>query len=149
HFLGYALGFGTLAFGFLVGSTGTGRLAGGRPLDDATRLGPLVSLGVALMVLAVPVALAGQLVALGGEPLDGEVIADAVSSTFGRALGLRLAGALLLWTLLGILRERPDRRLGWCAVALGLALAVADGASAHASGFRPLVLGLLINGLHV
>lgn len=130
HFLGFALGFGTLAFG-------TRRWVGR---------------GIWLMLLAAPIALLGQTASLGLElALDGDVLADTLGSTFGRALGLRLAAALLLWTLIGIedatagLRSMPMRPV---ALALGFALATADAASAHAASFRPLALGMLVQGVH-
>jgi copper transport protein len=141
HFLGYALAFGTLAAGHLAGRD--------RPPPVGRRM-RLVSVGILLLVLAEPVALLGQTASLEpSAPLAPDLLADAAGSSFGRALGLRLAAALLLWTLVGAMRDRPSRRLGWVALALGLAVAVVDAGSAHVASFRPLGIGLLVGGLHV
>jgi copper transport protein len=171
HFVGYALAFGTLAVQQLAPRPsirsdpvplpeGEGTLSSlGTslgPLADAdfnlqpSSFNPLVTAGILLLLLAEPIALFGQTTSLEpSAPLDSDLLADAVGSTFGRALGLRLAAALLLWTLVGVIRDRSERRLGWLALALALALAAVDAASAHAASFRPPALGLLVGGLHV
>jgi copper transport protein len=141
HFLGYALGFGGLAFRAFV------LRAPPPPVDR--RLWRLVELGVVALLLAEPLALLAQTTSLGADAvLDPAVVGDALGSSFGRALGQRLAAALLLWTLVGIARERGDCFL-WPGLALGVALGALDGGSAHAASFRPVALGLLVNAVHL
>jgi len=140
HFVGYALGFGSLAF----------RLLASRPLG-ARHPEWLVGLGALLLLLAEPLALLAQAASLGGDAagtLDLDVLGDALGSSFGRVLAQRLGAAVLLWVLVGVAPQAPRLASGGV-VALGLALAVADGQAAHATGVRPAWLGLALNALHL
>lgn len=134
HFAGFALGFGAAIF-TLFGA------ADRRPLR-------LASLGVALMLVAEPLALLAQTASIDpAQTFDGDALTSALASPFGRLLGLRVAAALLLWAVLGALGQAP--RLRWAIPALGLALAVADATAAHATTSLRQPLGLALNALHV
>jgi copper transport protein len=111
HFLGLALGFGTLAFQVFV-----------RPRPDP-RLDRLVLGGVGLLVLAQPVALAGQAASLDLPPQD------VLASSFGQALGLGLGGALVLWAAAGAVREAGRGRAA--VLAFGVPVVLADGLAGH------------------
>ncbi len=172
HFAGYALGFGTLAFGLVVL----------RPLGIAVRgsaerrLRWLVSGGIALLLGAEAVALVAQVVSLGAgspfAPAASEIAGDALASGFGRVLSQRLGAALLLWVLVGIAESlraggeeaaaggggapqakdgggRGERIALVAAVIVGLALAVVDGEASHAVNVEPLWFGLMVNAVHV
>ncbi len=144
HFIGYALGFGTFAF----------QVAVLRPLGlrggEAERRGwSLVTAGVALLLLAEPLALLAQTSSLGTwGAIDPEVTSAALESSFGRVLAQRVGAALLLWVLLGTVRGGSVRATVGVAI-LGLALAWVDGEAAHAAGTRPAWLGLGVNTLHL
>lgn len=167
HFAGYALGFGTLAFGLVVL----------RPLGISERgsverrMKWLVSGGIALLLVAAVVALMGQVVSLGAgspfAPSASEIAGDALASGFGRVLSQQLGAALLLWVLVGIAeslkageeekaqagKERSGGRGEHIAlvtaVVVGVALAVVDGEASHAVNVEPLWFGLAVNALHV
>ena len=62
-------------------------------------------------------------------------------------LGLRVAAALLLWAVLGALRQAP--RLRWALPGLGVALAMVDATASHATPALPSPLGPGLNALHV
>src|SRR5581483_6606039 len=151
HFLGEALGFGTLAFRWLVARP---RDVLAEPAADL-RLRRLIGLGVALLLVAEPLALFAQAAALGGQDwLDQQVLADALGSSFGRALGLRLGAALLLWLLLGALPPPGalapgEARVTAVLLGLGAGLAASDGLTAHAASGRLTALGPAANALHV
>ena len=120
HFLGFALGFGSLAFGVLV--------LGGA---SEPRLLRLCGAGIVLLLVAVPVALVGQAASLGGlDQLDAQSLIDVLGSPFGLVLALRAGAALMLWSLLGAFRLAGTGTV-W-ALGLGGALAGVDAASAHA-----------------
>ncbi len=145
HFLGYALGFGALAFRQFVL----------RPLvypDEARTekiLWRIVNLGIVALVLAEPLALLAQNASLGaGSLFDPNITGDILSSSFGRVLAQRLGAALLLWVLVGVVRQ-GEERASWLMLALGLALALIDGEGSHAITSRALWLGLLANMLHI
>lgn len=108
HFIGFALVFGVVAYQALTRRT--------------ERLRRLVGAGVVLLIVAEPLALLGQLASLS---LDGDTALAVLGSSFGRLLGLRLGAALLVWTLLAVPRS-------WPVLAVGAAVAVLDGAGAHA-----------------
>ena len=133
HLIGMALAFGVVAFRAAV-------------LPDAEeaaarRLDRLLAAGVALLVVAEPVALAGQAASL------GVVAGDLVDSSFGRVLGLRLGGALLLWAALGAVRQAGGR--GRAAVlALGAALALVDGLAGHRIAGWPDAVALGLGAVH-
>jgi copper transport protein len=117
HFMGFALAFGVVAYG------GTRRLIGA---------------GVALLIVAEPIALLAQLASLS---FDGETALGVLGSSFGRLLGLRLAAALVAWTLMAI-------RQTWPMLAVGGVVALLDGASAHAIPGLPGVAQVLV-AIHV
>ncbi|HEV2967828.1 MAG TPA: CopD family protein, partial [Candidatus Dormibacteraeota bacterium] len=81
------------------------------------------------------------------QTFDGDALTSALASPFGRVLGLRLGGALLLWAVLGALRQAAWLR--WAIPGLGIALALVDATAAHATPALPQPLGLLLNALHV
>src|SRR5439155_1311216 len=84
--------------------------------------GRFVAAGVLLLVLAEPVSVVGQLASLA---FDGDTALAVLGSSFGRLMGLRLGAALLAWTLIATARS-------WPMLAVGGAVAMLDGAGAHA-----------------
>ena len=108
HFIGLALAFGVVGYQRLIRRR------------DGFR--PLVGSGVALLIVAEPLALVGQLASLS---FDGDTAVAVLGSGFGRLLGLRLGAALLAWTLMAIGRT-------WPMLTVGAMIALLDGASAHA-----------------
>jgi putative copper export protein len=90
------------------------------------------------LIAAEPVALVAQLASLS---FDGDTTIAVLASGFGRLLGLRLAIALLVWALLAL--ESP-----WPVLGLGVALALIDGATAHAIPGLPGA-SLVLVALHV
>ena len=134
HFGGFALAFGAAMYGLFMAKDP-------RPLR-------LAGVGVAMLVGAEPLALLAQTASLDpAQTFDGDALTSAMASPFGRVLGLRLAAALLLWAVLGALRQAPWLR--WSVPALGLALAVVDATAAHATPALPAPMGLALNALHV
>ncbi len=145
HLLGYALGFGSLAFYRLVL----------RPLslehEEAVmkRLFQLVTAGIVLLVLAEPLALLAQFVALQtGTLADPFILGDILSTSFGRVLAQRLGAALLLWVLMGVVRQGNQKALS-LALLPGIILAFVDGQSDHAISSNPIWLGFVANALHI
>src|SRR5262249_41999472 len=104
------------------------------------RLDRLTAAGIALLVLAEPVALAAQAVSL------GVVAGDLLASSFGRVLGLRLGGALLLWAAAGGGRQAGGGRAAL--VALGGGLALVDGAAGHRVSGLPDVAAFGLSAVH-
>jgi copper transport protein len=134
HFAGYALGFGASIYSLFIARDP-------RPMR-------LAGIGVALLVVAEPLALLAQAASLDpAQTLDGDALTSALASPFGRVLGLRLAAALVLWAVLGALRQAPWLR--WSVPALGLAMALVDATAAHATPALPQPLGLVLNAVHV
>jgi copper transport protein len=128
HFAGYALSFGTLAFALVVRQRGQPRTSIER------RLSRLVAAGIALLLLAEPMALLAQMASLGtGDILDGDVASAVMASSFGRALAQRLGAAMLLWALMGMVKA-GIARAAYAALALGVALAAIDAEAGHANG---------------
>jgi len=143
HFLGYALGFGSLAFRwFVLRPLGASRLAA---LDRA--LWRLPRFGVVALLLAEPLVLLGHSLRLGIVG-DADVLADVLVSRVGLVTGQRLGIALALWAMLTAL-ETGSRVTLELALALGVALAVIDGQAVHAVSVRPVAAGLVANALHV
>jgi copper transport protein len=145
HFLGYALGFGTLAFRQFV----LRPLVYPQQASAEKVLWRLVSLGILALVIAEPLALLAQNASLGtGSLFDPDIIGDVLSSSFGRVLAQRLGAGLLLWVLIGVVKQGEERG-NWLILGLGLVLALIDGEASHAITSRALWLGLLANMLHV
>jgi copper transport protein len=133
HFAGYALGFGSATYALLVARDR-------RPLV-------LAGLGVVLLLAAEPLALLAQTASLDvTQTFDADALASMLASPFGRAFGLRIAAALLLWAVLGALNLAFWLR--WAVPALGVALALVDGATGHATPALPAAATLL-TGVHV
>ena len=124
HFIGFALAFGVIGYQALT-----------RSRDRSNRL---VRAGVILLIAAEPLALLGQLASLS---FDGDTAIAVLASGFGRLLALRLAGALLVWAFLAM--ESP-----WPILSVGAAVALVDGASAHAIPGLPGA-GQLLVAVHV
>jgi copper transport protein len=143
HFAGYALGFGSLAFLLLV----LRPLSLSDPEPAKQRLYRLVVLGIIGLLVAEPVTLLAQTSSFGA-PFDPGVATDILSSNFGRVVAQRLGVALLLWVLLGTIKQ-GSRRAAVGALALAPLLALVDGEASHAAGAGPLWFGLGINMLHV
>jgi copper transport protein len=124
HFFGLALTFGVIIYQQLT--------------RREPRVRRLVSTGLGLLIAAEPVALVAQLASLS---FDGATAIDVLASGFGRLLGLRLAVAVLLWAVLAL-------DAFWPVLGLGAAMALIDGASAHAIPGPPGA-GLALNAVHV
>lgn len=124
HFAGFALAFGVVAYGVVT--------------RRRERPGRVVLAGVALLVAAEPLSLAGQLASLS---FDGDTALAVLGSDFGRIFFLRLAAAVVAWTL--IATERP-----WPVLATGGVIALLDGLTAHAIPSVPAV-GQLLVAVHV
>lgn len=135
HYLGFALSFGVLAFVLLVL----------RELEPPARLRRLVYLGIALLVVAEPIALVAQAASLGA--IGSPALADALGSAFGRVLALRLGAAFALWGILGALRQARWRG-AWAVLVLGAALALLDGLGEHTIRGLPDGLGYLLTAVH-
>src|SRR5205807_822936 len=88
-----------------------------------------------------PSASASAAAQLASLSFDADTLLGVLSSGFGRLLGLRLAGALMLWALLAL--ESP-----WPILALGAVLALVDGAGGHAIRGLP-GLGPALDATHV
>ncbi len=148
HFVGFALGFGTIAFRWAV--------LGPRVLTDAAEerlVWRLVNTGVLALVAAEPIALLAQASSLGegvGGVLDPDVVSGALESSFGRILLQRLGAAGFLWILVGVLQNAPSQagRMSVAVALTGLALAAVDGEAAHAGSTSVPWVGLGINTLH-
>lgn len=124
HFAGFALTFGVVAYGVLTARRDP--------------FGRLVLTGLALLVIAEPLALLGQLASLS---FDGDTALAVLGSSFGRILFLRLGAALVAWTL--IATERP-----WPVLATGGVIALLDGLTAHSIPSLPGG-GQLLTSIHV
>ena len=124
HFVGFALAFGVTGYRALMRRQAVSRR--------------LVRAGVILLIAAEPLALLGQLASLS---FDGDTAIAVLASGFGRLLALRLAGALLAWALLAL--ESP-----WPVLGVGAAVALIDGAGAHAIPGLPDA-GQLLIAVHV
>jgi len=134
HFGGFALGFGAATYALFV-------TRDPRPLR-------LASFGVALLLVAEPLALLAQTASIDpAQTFDGDALTSALASSFGQVLGLQVAAALLLWAVLGALRQAPWLR--WSIPTLGVALALVDATAAHATPALPQPLGLTLSALHV
>ena len=109
----------------------------------------LANRGVLLLLVAEPLALLGQTASFdAAQTLDPAAVSAAMDSSFGRALGVRLGLALLLWVLVGVAQGGAVRAAP-LALVVGWVLALADGGSAHAASLQPTWLGLLVNAVHL
>ena len=134
HFAGFALGFGSATYALFI--------------TKDPRVMRIAGAGIALLLVAEPLALLAQTASLDpAQTFDGDALTGALASSFGRVLGLRVAAALLLWALLGALRQAPWLR--WAIPGLGVAVALVDATAAHATPSLPQPLGLVLNALHV
>lgn len=124
HFAGFALVFGVIAYFALI--------------RRGTPPPRVVTAGVILLIVAEPLALVAQLASLS---FDGDTVIAVLGSNFGRLLGLRLAAAVLVWTVMPTRHSSP-------LVALGAVVALLDGASAHAIP-SVLLAGQLLVAVHV
>ena len=136
HFIAYALSFGVLAFQFLVLRD---------PVPDA-RLRGLIRAGIALLIVAEPIALIGQAASLGD--LDSAALASVLASNFGRVLALRLGAAFALWGLIGALEEARWRGAA-LVIGVGAGLAFVDGLGAHTIPGLAHALAQVLTGVHV
>jgi putative copper export protein len=101
-----------------------------------------------LLLLAEPLALLAQSASFDpGHTFDGDALTGALASPFGRVLGLRMAAVLLLWAVLGALRQAPWLR--WSIPGIGVVLAVVDATAAHATPSLPPPMGVVLNAIHV
>lgn len=145
HFLGYALGFGTLAFLWLV------IFPSGLDREETVwrRLWRLVNAGVLLLLLAEIIAIFAQMVSLGtGGLFNADILGDVLASSFGRVLAQRLGAAILLWVCAGIAQQYPKQGVA-AALALGLLLTFIDGEASHALTSRLPWPALIANALHI
>ena len=134
HFAGFALGFGAATYALFVARAV-------RPLR-------LAGAGAALLLVAEPLSLLAQAASFDpAQTFDADALISALASPFGRVLGLRLAAALLLWAVLGALRQAPWLR--WAIPSLGLALSFVDATAAHATPALAQPMGLALNAIHV
>jgi putative copper export protein len=131
HFVGYALGFGTITFA-LWGAAALG--------DQPARLWRLVNAGIVLLLYAEPLALLAQTLGVRGALFDLAVAGDVLASGFGLIWAQRIGVALLLWVIIGVAKDGTARALP-AVPALGLALAVIDGVAgaAGAPGAAPTI----------
>ncbi|MEO7911424.1 MAG: hypothetical protein ABIV47_17395 [Roseiflexaceae bacterium] len=125
HFVGYALGFGTISFGLWATA------ALGEQPARMQRLWRLVNTGIVLLLCAEPLALLAQTIGLQGALFDLAVAGDVLASGFGLVWAQRIGVALLLWVLVGVAKDGTPRAL-WAVPALGLVLAIVDGAASVA-----------------
>lgn len=132
HLAGFALAFGGIAAALFL------RI-------QSERAATVGMAGLILLLVAEPVTLVAQVLSLGG--LDGQVSADVLGSPSGRVLALRLAAALLLWSLLGAARQRRRAALRGV-VALGIVLALVDATTSHTIPGVPPPLGIALNVIH-
>jgi copper transport protein len=149
HFAGYALSFGVFGFRQLV----LVPMILANHVSSDRRVWRLVGAGVLALLLAEPLALVAQtasLSAAGDGPFDLEVVGGALDSSFGRVLAQRLGAAVLLWVLVGAVRNAHvgEMQMAWAVLPLGAVVALIDGEAAHAVGTRPVWAGLGINMVH-
>jgi copper transport protein len=138
HVAGYALGIGPNANGLLILRL-TARSWGERA---AGRLYRLTLAGLAALLVAEALALLAQTASLApGRLLSPDATADVLASSAGRALAQRAGAALLLWVLLGALRQGAAGA-GWAALLAGLGLALIDGRAGHEAADGPAGIGV-------
>lgn len=134
HFAGFALAFGAATYALFIARDV-------RPLR-------LAGIGATLLLVAEPLSLLAQTASFDpAQTFDVDALIGALASPFGRVLALRLAAVLLLWAVLGGLRQAPWLR--WAIPSLGLALSLVDATAAHATPALPQPMGLALNAIHV
>jgi copper transport protein len=127
HFAGYALGFGAVAFSLWAG-------AALRELRlSMARLWRLVNIGIVLLLCAEPLALLAQTIGVGAAPFDPVTAGDVLASGFGLVWAQRVGVALLLWVVVGVVRDGASRAI-WGVPALALVLAAIDVAASGRAG---------------
>jgi copper transport protein len=139
HFVGYALGFGTISFYLWIAALGE------QPALKQ-QLWRLVNAGIMLLLCAEPLALLAQTIGVRGALFDLAVAGDVLASGFGLVWAQRIAVALLLWVLVGVTKDGTARAL-WAVPGLGLTLAAIDGV-AGAAGASPAGLSIVASMLH-
>ncbi len=145
HFIGYALGFGSLAFLLAVRR----RPGGERNAVVERSVWWLVGAGIAVLLVSEVPALIGQMAGLEpGTFFDSDLAGAALASSFGRAMALRLGAAILLWVLAGAARAGAGRAVP-IAVGLGVVLAGVDGEASHAVSVNPPWFALAANTVHL
>ena len=145
HFAGFALGFGSVAFLVLVLTP----LFVSEPASAQLVVLRLAAAGVVLLLVAEVLSLAAESTSLAaGAGFSPDLLADALGSSFGRVFAQRIAAALLLWTLLAVVRAGSARAV-WAVLLVGVGLAVVDGEASHAGTGAPVWLGYLLNAAHV
>jgi copper transport protein len=145
YFAGYALSFGALAFRWLIVRS----LALKEMTSIDQRLWRLVDWGLLALVAAAPLALLAQLVSLSSRDLfNTAVIGSILASRVGWVLAQRLGGALLLWVLMGALKQGARLALP-LALALGIALALVESEASHTISSSNVVVGVIATTLHV
>jgi copper transport protein len=140
HFVGYALGFGTITFGLWANA------ALGEQPARMRRLWQLVQAGIVLLLCAEPLALLAQTIGVQGALFDLVVAGNVLASGFGLVWAQRIGVALLLWVLVGVAKDGTTRAL-LAVPALGLVLGVVDGA-ASAAGAALAALVIVVATLH-
>ncbi|MEP7188101.1 MAG: CopD family protein [Roseiflexaceae bacterium] len=140
HFVGYALGFGTITLGLWATAA-----LGEQPARTQS-LWRLVQTGIVLLLCAEPLALLAQTIGVQGALFDLTVAGDVLASGFGLVWAQRIGVALLLWVLVGVAKDGTPAAL-WAVPALGLVLAIVDGA-AGAAGTALAMLTIAAATLH-
>ncbi|GCE22563.1 hypothetical protein KDK_63630 [Dictyobacter kobayashii] len=145
HFLGYALGFGVLAFLWLI--VYPLQLSTVEEIQDY--LLRLAKYGIALLVLAEPLALLAQSMGLtASQGLSFDIIGGLLATNFGWLLSLRLGAALVLWILVGAIQQGAKKGVR-LACLVGILLALIDSFSSHATGSRAPWISLLAHMVHL
>jgi copper transport protein len=133
HFMGFALGYGAATYALFVARD--------------VRLLRLSGVGVALLLIAEPLALLAQTASLDpARTFDVDALTDALGWPFGRVFALRVASALLLWAVVGALRQGPWFR--WAIPGIGLLVALVDATASHPTPWLPPAGGAL-TAVHV
>lgn len=134
--LGFALGFGVVLAALVSGGM-------------TARCWHLVSAGVILMIVAEPVALAGQIATLApARLLDSGFAGDVLLTRYGHLAALRLGGALGLWALAGAVRSSSPR-VQWMIPATGVPVAVVYAASTHRISGLPVQVSIVLAAVHI
>ena len=135
---GFALGFGVA---FACAATRR------EPTD---RLWHLVGAGIALLLVAEPVALLGETETLQpGHAFSTRLAGDVLLTSYGHAAGLRLGAALALWAIVGAARQTRSPWLLRGIVALGAGLAVVRADAGHRISGLPGPVSLLLEAVHI